>query len=92
MTKRKRHTAKFKFQVALEASKNQRTRNQIASDLGVHPTQVSQWKRELLSNGNRIFETKTSRREKLLVAQETALYEQIGRLNMELEWLKKKAG
>lgn len=92
MTKRKKHTAKFKFQVALEATKNQKTRNQIASDFEVHPTQVSQWKQALLSNGSRVFETKASQREKQLAAQETALYEQIGRLKMELEWLKKKAG
>ena len=92
MTKRKKHTAKLKFQVALEATKNQKTRNQIASDFEIHPTQVSQWKQELLSNGCRIFETKTSRQEKLFAAQETALYEQIGRLKMELEWLKKKVG
>ena len=93
MTKRTRYTASFKFKVALEAAKDMKTRSQIASEFGVHPTQVSQWKKELTANGNRLFETaRPKRQEKERAEQETALYEQIGRLNMELEWLKKKAG
>jgi putative transposase len=91
-TKRTQHTAKFKFQVALEAAKNQRTRNQIATEYGVHPTQVSQWKQALLSNGSQVFETQARRQEKRQEIEEIALYEQIGRLKMELEWLKKKSG
>lgn len=92
-TKRTRHTADFKFKVALEAAKEQKTRSQVASEFGVHPTQVSQWKKELVANGRSLFETaRPKRQEKKRLEQETALYEQIGRLNMELEWLKKKAG
>jgi putative transposase len=92
-TKRRKHTAKLKFKVALEAAKNDKTRSQIASEFEVHPTQVSQWKNELLSNGSTLFETTRLRR----VARErddreVELYEQIGRLKMELEWLKKKSG
>lgn len=93
MTKRTRYTASFKFKVALEAAKELKTRSQVASEFGVHPTQVSQWKKELLANGNHLFETaRPKRKEKERSEQETALYEQIGRLNMELTWLKKKAG
>jgi len=92
-TKRTRYTAGFKFKVALEATKELKTRSQVASEFGVHPTQVSQWKKELLANGSQLFEmARPQRQEKERHEQETALYEQIGRLNMELEWLKKKAG
>jgi len=89
--KRKKYTAQFKFKVALEAAKNQKTRSQVASDFGVHPTQVIQWKKALVQNGSTLFERQPKRREKEQAEQETALYEQIGRLKMELEWLKKKA-
>ena len=93
MTKRRQYTAGFKFKVALEAAKELKTRSQVASEFGVHPTQVSQWKKELLANGSHLFETERPKREeKERREEETALYEQIGRLNMELEWLKKKAG
>ena len=89
--KKRRHPAQFKFKVALEAVKEMKTRSQIASEFEVHPTQVSQWKQEFLKNGKGLFQTSSKRAEKEQVAQEVALYEQIGRLKMELEWLKKKA-
>jgi putative transposase len=89
--KKRRHSAQFKFKVALEATKGAKTRSQIASEFGVHPTQVSQWKQELLKNGKGLFEKGAKRGEKEKAAQEVALYEQIGRLKMDLEWLKKKA-
>ncbi len=90
-TKKRRHPAQFKFKVALEATKEMKTRSQIASEFAVHPTQVSQWKQELLKNGKDLFQKRSKRAEKEQAAQEVALYEQIGRLKMELEWLKKKA-
>lgn len=91
--KRRKYTAQFKFKVALEAAKNDKTGNQLATEFGVHPTQVSQWKNELLTNGNMLFDTGRQQRQVQKQAQqETELYEQIGRLKMELEWLKKKAG
>ena len=89
-TKRKRHTAQFKFKVALEAVGNQKTRSQIASEYEVHPTQISQWKKTLTQKGSNLFNNRPKQHEKQLAAQEIALYEQIGRLKMELEWLKKK--
>ena len=89
-TKRTRHTAQFKFKVAMEAAKNLKTRSQVASDFGVHPTQVSQWKKALTEKGSTLFDNRPKRREKQKAEKETALYEQIGRLKMELEWLKKK--
>jgi putative transposase len=92
MTERRRqHNAQFKFRVALEASRGHQTISQIASQYQVHPTQVSTWKKQLLKGGPDVFKTTTTRQERQQAARETDLYEQIGRLKMELEWLKKKA-
>jgi len=91
-TKRTKHSAEFKFKVALEATKNIKTRAQIVSEYGVSGAQVSQWKKELTEQGKGLFERKSSNRAKQWEAQEAQLYEQIGRLKMELEWLKKKSG
>lgn len=89
-TKRKRRSAEFKFEVALEAAKGLQTTSQIASDREVHPNQISQWKKQLLEEGTSIFSNKTFLKEKKQAEREKELYEQIGRLKMELEWLKKK--
>jgi putative transposase len=90
MSKRKRHSAQFKFKVALEAAKESKTVNQLASEYEVHPTQISQWKRQLLEEGDSVFTPRHSRQQREQTAQEAELYEQIGRLKVELEWLKKK--
>lgn len=92
-SKRRKYTSTFKFKVALEAAKNSKTRSQIATEYGVHPTQISQWRKRLVEDGNQLFaEKRLKRREQDAVKQEQDLYEQIGRLKMELEWLKKKVG
>lgn len=92
MTKRrKRRSAQFKFEVALDAAKGLQTASQIASEREVHPNQISQWKKQLLEQGASIFSNKNFLKEKKRSKQEKELYEQIGRLKMELEWLKKKA-
>jgi len=83
--KRKQYSAAFKFKIALEAAKNGRTISQIASGNNIHPNQISAWKKQLLSEGKVLFERKNSRRQKDQAMQEAALYEQIGRLKMELE-------
>ena len=88
--KRKRRSAQFKFEVALEAAKGLETASQIASDREIHPNQISQWKNQLLEEGVSIFRNKTFLKEKKQTEREKELYEQIGRLKMELEWLKKK--
>jgi putative transposase len=88
--KRKRRTAKFKFELALEAAKGQKTINELASANELHPSQISQWKRQLLEEGEHLFRTGANRQEREQAAVEAELYEQIGRLKMELEWLKKK--
>jgi transposase-like protein len=90
--KRKQHSAQFKFEVALAATKNDQTVNQIASEHQLHPSQVSQWKSHLISSGSEIFKTNhAARQDRQQQEREAKLYEQIGRLQMELEWLKKKS-
>ena len=89
--KRRQFSAKFKFQVALEASKETRTVNEIASHYDLHPTQIKQWKRQLQQEGGEIFSQNGTKERQDQQALETELYEQIGRLKMELEWVKKKS-
>ena len=90
--KRKIFTSAEKAKVALAAVKGIKTINEIAQEHGVHPTQVNQWKKELLDNVVSLFEGK--RGPKAVNAQNDPdrLYAKIGQLNMELEWLKKKSG
>ena len=88
---RRRHSAEFKFKVALEAAKGQKTINEIASEAILHPNLVSQWKQELLEAGATLFRPPTRKQQREQETLQAELYEQIGRLKMELEWLKKKA-
>lgn len=89
--KRRQHSNQFKFKVALEAAKGVKTLNEIASDYNLHPNQVSNWKQQLLTEGPAVFSNHTARQLREQKAREAELYEQIGRLKMELEWLEKKA-
>jgi len=91
MPKGKRHSAQFKFKVALEAAKEIKTLGQLASECGLHPSQVSAWKHRLLDEGASIFSASSARQQQEQEALQAQLYEQIGRLKMELEWLKKKS-
>jgi transposase-like protein len=92
MTKKRRiHSSEFKFKVALDAAKELKTLNELSSEYGVHPNQISGWKGELLKGGATIFSNKIARQQREQEALQSELYEQIGRLKMELEWLKKKA-
>jgi len=89
--KRRQFSSEFKFTVALEAVKGNKTVNQIAGEYNVHPNQVSTWKKQLLAEGPAVFAGSPSRGQEEQAVREAELYEQIGRLKMELEWLKKKA-
>jgi transposase-like protein len=92
-TNKRTHSAQFKFRVALEALGEWKTVSQIASEYDVHPTLVRQWKKRLQEGGAAIFANPASQKQQAAeqTATEAALYEQIGRLKMELEWVKKKA-
>jgi transposase-like protein len=87
---RRQFSAKFKFQVALEALKELKTINEIASQYEVHPTQVKQWKKQLQEEGADIFNEQAAKQQQAQAGMEANLYEQIGRLKMEVAWLKKK--
>ena len=90
--KRREYSAGFKFRVALEALREQKTVNELASEHQIHPTLVRDWKRQLLSGGASVFERgKPAPAQAEKDVPEAELYEQIGRLKMELEWLKKKS-
>ena len=89
--KRKSHSAALKAQVALAAVKGDKTISELAALHGVHPTMIHAWKKQLLDNVAELFQSgaKTSSAEH--EALQAQLYEQIGRLKTELDWLKKKA-
>ncbi len=89
--KRKIHTPEFKMQMALEAMKGLKTMSELASVHQVHPTQIHQWKRQLKEGGREIFARGRKRGAVADQAREAALFEEIGRLKFELDWLKKKA-
>jgi len=88
--KRKTHTAAFKAQVAVAALKGDRTINELAGQFGVHPTLIHGWKKQLLAGAEDVFATGAQADAQDAEAQKAELFEQIGRLKMELEWLKKK--
>ncbi len=88
--KRKQHGTAFKAQVALAALKGDRTVNELAGHFGVHPTLIHAWKKHLLGGAEELFANGSRSATQDAEAVQAELYEQIGRLKMELEWLKKK--
>ena len=91
-TQRKRYSAEFKARVALEAVKGLKTVNELASTYGVHPTQITHWKHQLQKEVPHIFSAGRDKREHDQEALQARLYQQIGQLKVELDWVKKKAG
>jgi len=87
---RKKHSPAFKAQVALEAAKQAKTIAELAKQYQVHPVQISQWKKQLLDGIESLFRDGRRREHDESQAIQSELYEQIGRLNMEIEWLKKR--
>jgi len=92
MRQRKRYSGDIKARIALEAVKGQRTVQEISKHYGVHPSQVAQWKRQILENAPQIFQDGRSRDERGDEVVKEELYQQIGQLQVELAWLKKKSG
>lgn len=89
--KRKHHSEEFKAKVALEALKEQKTIVQIAQENEVHPNQVIKWRKQLLEGAGQIFEDGRLKPKEREVSQDQ-LFQQIGQLQYELAWLKKKLG
>jgi transposase len=90
--KRKTYTAAFKAKVALEAVRGVKTINEIGQQYGVHPVQVGQWKRELLEQAESLFARKRGPKTEDGPDDTERLYSEIGRLKVELDWVKKKSG
>ena len=90
---RKKHTAAFKAQVALATVKGDKTVNELAGQFGIHPTLIHGWKKQLLQGAEGVFANGVRPAGAAdAEAAQAELFEQIGRLKMELEWLKKKVG
>ena len=89
---RKTFAAQFKAKVALEAVRGTKTVNEIAQEFGVHPTQVSQWKKELQESAAGVFAGKRGPKPVDPSSSEDRLYTEIGRLKVELDLLKKSWG
>lgn len=87
---RRRHSSAFKAQVALEALKGQQTLNELASQFGVQPVQIAQWKRQLVDASAAICEGGAGRRDRDQEQLVEQLYQQIGQLKVEMDWLRKK--
>jgi putative transposase len=89
--KRNTHSAELKAKVALEAIRGLKTANEIASEHGIHPVQVSQWKRKLLDEVPEVFSSGRGKKDRDAEKEKAELYEKIGRLEVENDWLKKKS-
>jgi len=89
--KRRRFSATFKVKVAFAAIRGDQTTAQLATKFAVHTSQITSWKKQLVDGAPDLFAEGRRRRQDEPLAQEQELYEQIGRLKMEVEWLKKKS-
>lgn len=87
---RRKHSAEFKGQVALEAVRGVKTVSEIAACYEVHPVMVSNWKKELLSQVPGIFGRENSKKKNDPEQESARLERKIGQLTMEVEWLEKK--
>ena len=86
---RKKYSAEFKAKVAIAALKEQKTIAELALEYDIHPTQIQTWKKHFLDHSSQLFSEKQSD-DKQNEANESRLYEQIGKLQMQNDWLKKK--
>lgn len=90
--RRKQHSKAFKAKVALAALKGHKTVNEIAAEYEVHPTQINTWKKRALEALPEVFSRGQDREAAQREAEQDRLYRQIGKLQVEVDWLKKKTG
>ena len=90
--KRRNHSAQFKVNVALAAAKGQKTIAELSKEYPVHPTQIVQWKKQLMDSLPEIFSVRRKKEQQEQELLTNELYQQIGQLKVELDWLKKKSG
>lgn len=91
-TKRTRHTSAFKVKVALEAIKEHKTLSELGQEFGLHPVQISTWKREFLERSEGVFDSdqRFKKQVEAMNKEKDELHRQIGQLRVENEWFKKK--
>jgi transposase len=88
---RRKHSADFKIKVVLDLLKGAETLSEISSKYGVHPTQITKWRRTFLEKAPEIFSDKANQKERTRDEVEGELYKKIGQLQVELDFLKKKS-
>lgn len=86
---RRKFSKEFKARVALEAMKGQRTVNELAQEFGVHPNQISLWKKQLLEAAPKVFGRGKDQEVERLSRERDRLYRKVGELQVEVDWLKK---
>jgi transposase-like protein len=92
VAQRRKHTGQFKARVAVEAITGHKTVNEISTEYGVHASQIHKWKKEALERLPDVLDDSRRSRRAAHEAVESRLYQQIGQLTMEVEYLKKKLG
>lgn len=86
------HTAEFKLKVAIEANSSKMSINELASKYKVYPSQVAEWKKQLKDNAEKVFSNKKQKKSTDCTENVEFLQQEIGKLKVELDWLKKKSG
>jgi len=91
-TTRTQHSPSFKARVAIEAIRGEKTLSQLGSQFKVHPIQIAKWRKSAMEQLPELFVDGRTRKAAPVESTNDALYAEIGRLKVELDWLKKKAG
>ena len=92
MSSKRQYNGRFKAQIVLDAIKGEKTISEIASHYSIHPSQIHKWKRHVLDELPKMFSDNGKKIQQDNEKLQSELYEQIGKLKVELDWLKKKGG